>query len=172
MFSSTFCCECSPWLSRCLLVRSSTSRDTRQIQAMQGSHARNQSTEAFGRESVAHPQLERSTTKNGKWLFQKNSKKVVEFVFENLEIYKMISLLQTFGVSVVLPRATSVSVSERYQPPRYRWRPPRFSGISGNLPLLFWAVLGPFLGDLARQCEICWSHFGPFRCASLSFECL
>ena len=63
----------------------------------------------------------------------------------------MISLLQTFGVSVVLPRATSVSVSERYQPPRYRWRFPRFSGISRNLPLLFWAVFGrscPAMRDL------------------------
>ena len=55
------------------------------------------------------------------------------------------------GVSVVLPRATSVSVSERYQPPRYRWQLPRFSGVSGNLPLLFWAVFGrscPAMRDL------------------------
>ena len=63
----------------------------------------------------------------------------------------MIKILQNLSVSVVLPRATSVSVSERYQPPRYRWRPPRFSGISGNLPLLFWAVFGrscPAMQDL------------------------
>ena len=88
--------------------------------------------------------------------FKRIQKKLLTF-FENLEIQKMIKILQNFRVTVVLPRATSVTVTERDHPPRSRWRLPRFSGVSGNLPLLFWAVLGRWCSEMQDLLVLFWS---------------